>query len=305
LAFDKPNTWSQKYNLVWDKILGLNIFPPDVARKEVAHYKTVMQRYGVPLDSRTHLTKTDWSVWSATLADSRVDFEALISPIYDYLDATTARDPLSDSYETDKLQSGGMHARPVVGGVFIKMLSEPEIWKKWSGRDHAKAGDWAPLPEMPRLQITDVVPTSKNRPANWSYTFQQPAEGWTKPDFDSSGWKEAPAGFGTEGTPGAVVRTTWNTGDIWMRRGVTLPQDSYSNLQFYAYHDEDIEIYVNGEPAASEDGFTTGYVPLEISPAAKALLKPGSRVLLAVHCHQTTGGQNVDVGIANVTEVPR
>src|SRR2546423_8312159 len=100
LAFDKPNTWSQKYNLVWDRILGLNIFPAEVAKKEVAHYKTVMQQYGVPLDSRTHLTKTDWSFWSATMADNQEDFEKIISPIYDYLNDTTARDPLADSYET-------------------------------------------------------------------------------------------------------------------------------------------------------------------------------------------------------------
>ena len=298
LAFDRPNTWSQKYNLVWDRILGLNIFPPEVARKEIAFYKTVMQRYGVPLDSRTHLTKTDWSVWSATLAETQADFETLISPVYDYLDQTTARDPLADSYETDKIASGGMHARPVVGGIFIKMLSDPGLWKKWARRDRTKAGPWAPLPELPQLRITEVVPTSRTAPANWSYTVEKPGESWMNPSFDSSSWRQGPAGFGTEGTPGAVVRTTWNTGDIWLRREVTLPPETRGNLRFYVYHDEDVEIYVNGQLAASEDGFTTGYVLLEISPSARALLKPGARVLLAVHCHQTVGGQNVDVGIA-------
>jgi glutaminase A-like protein/uncharacterized protein DUF5127/uncharacterized protein DUF4964 len=303
LAFDKPNTWSQKYNLVWDRILGLNIFPAEVARKEVAHYKTVMQRYGVPLDSRTHLTKTDWSFWSATLADNQDDFEAIISPTYDYLNETTTRDPLADSYQTDKVRSGGMHARPVVGGLFIKMLATPDLWKKWARRDHAKPANWAPLPEMPHLKITDVVPTAQTTAVDWSYTFEKPSEGWAKPGFDGTGWKQGPAGFGTAGTPGAVVRTTWNSGDIWIRREVTLPAQAYSHLQFYSYHDEDIEIYVNGEPAASDSGFTTGYVPLEISGPAKALLKPGAKVVLAAHCHQTTGGQGVDVGIANVTEV--
>jgi hypothetical protein len=305
LAFDKPNTWSQKYNLVWDRILGLNIFPAEVARKEVAHYKSVMQRYGVPLDSRTHLTKTDWSVWSATLAENQADFEAILSPIYDYLNATTTRDPLSDSYETDKIESGGMHARPVVGGIFIKMLAQPDLWKKWSRRDHTKVGNWAPLPETPQLKITSVVPTSQTEPQTWSYSFDRPAEGWTKPDFDDSGWRKGPAGFGTKDTPGAVVGTKWNSGDIWLRREVTLPTEPYANLQFYVYHDEDVEIYVNGEPAASEDGFTTGYVPLEISAGAKAQLKPGAHAMLAAHCHQTSGGQNVDVGIANVTESRR
>jgi hypothetical protein len=147
LAFDKPNTWSQKYNLVWDGILGLNVFPPDVARTETAYYKKVMQRYGVPLDSRTHLTKTDWSVWSATLAENPGDFAGFISPIYDYLNQTTQRLPLVDSYVTDDIHSEGMHARPVVGGIFIKMLTDADAWKKWSRSDDTHLANWAPLPD--------------------------------------------------------------------------------------------------------------------------------------------------------------
>jgi hypothetical protein len=300
LAFDKPNTWSQKYNLVWDSILGLNIFPVEVAQKEVAHYKSVMQRYGVPLDSRTRLTKTDWSLWSATLADNKADFEAIVSPIYDYLNETTARDPLADSYETDKVQSGGMHARPVVGGLFIKMLADRGMWKKWSSADKTKVGNWAPLPEPPK--VTEVVATSRQTPAIWRYTTEKPAGDWMQPQFDVSGWKEGPAGFGTEGTPGSVVRTTWNTGDIWLRRTLTIPEVPHSNLQFYVYHDEDVEIYVNGVLAVTEGGFTTSYVPLEMRPAAQALLKPGAKITLAVHCHQTAGGQGIDVGLANVVQ---
>ena len=164
LAFDKPNTWSQKYNLVWDRILGLNIFPAAVAQKEVAHYKGVRQRYGVPLDSRTRLTKTDWELWSATLAESQADFEALIAPIYDYLNETTARDPLADSYETDKVHSGGMHARPVVGGLFVKLLAEHALWQKWSRRDHAKVGHWAALPNRRRCSRWWPRPNRPRRP---------------------------------------------------------------------------------------------------------------------------------------------
>jgi hypothetical protein len=146
LAFDKPQTWSQKYNLVWDQILGLNVFPPEVARTEVAYYKKMLEPYGLPLDSRTKLTKTDWSVWSATLADNDADFKALISPIYDYMDQTTQREPLADSYITTDLNSTGFHARPVVGGLFIKLLTDRNTWKKWSSRDHARLGTWAALP---------------------------------------------------------------------------------------------------------------------------------------------------------------
>lgn len=298
LAFDRPNTWSQKYNLVWDRILGLNVFPPSVAQMEMAHYKKVMQRYGVPLDSRTHLTKTDWSFWSASLADNQTDFETIISPIYDYLNATTARSPFVDSYLTDDIHSDGMHARPVIGGVFIKMLTDRAIWKKWASADKTKAGDWAPLPAPPK--VTTIIPTAQTEPANWRYTTQKPAADWTAPGFDDHDWKEGAASFGTRGTPDAIVHTVWNTDDIWLRRDVTLPEHRFANLQFYADHDEDVEIYVNGILASTESGFTTSYVPLDIQPRARALLAPGAKVTLAVHCHQTVGGQDIDVGLVSV-----
>ena len=149
LAFDKPDTWSQKYNLVWDEILGLNVFPPEVAQKEIAYYKTVLQPYGLPLDSRTHLTKTDWSSWTAALADNQRDFAPFISPIYDYLDQTPLRLPLVDSYQTDRLNNHAgpaFRARPVVGGLFIKMLADPKLWHKWSSKDKTRPRAWAPLP---------------------------------------------------------------------------------------------------------------------------------------------------------------
>ena len=302
LAFDQPKTWSQKYNLVWDRILGLNLFPPSVAEREVAFYKSAMQKYGVPLDSRTKLTKTDWSLWSATLATQRADFEAIVSPIYDYLNTTTARQPLVDSYITDNIRSDGMHARPVVGGTFIKMLADGAVWKKWSSQDKTKLGTWAPMPKPP--VITELVPTSKaGPPAEWSYTITPPPDGWMAPSFDSLMWKTGPAGFGTSGTPGITLHTEWKTDDIWLRRVVTVPQSIPGRLVCYAYHDEDIEVYVNGILAAKEAGFVTTYVPLEITPAALKLLQPGARVTIAVHCHQTTGGQGIDVGLASITEV--
>src|ERR1700722_12720408 len=300
LAFDKPGTWSQKYNLVWDRILGLNVFPPSVAQMEVAHYKTVMQRYGVPLDSRTHITKTDWTFWSATLADNQADFETLISPIYDYLNQTTARSPFVDSYVTDNIHSDGMHARPVIGGVFIKMLAGRALWMKWAHAGNSKVGPWAPLPEPPK--VVEIVPTAQATGSLWRYTTQKPTGEWNQPEFDAAAWKEGPGSFGTEGTPGAGVRTHCDTDDIWLRRQITLPAQSFAKLEFYVDHDEDVEIYVNGILASKDAGFTTHYVDLPIRPAARALLKPGATVTLAVHCHQTEGGQNIDVGLANVVD---
>ena len=304
LAFDKPGTWSQKYNLVWDQVLSLHVFPPKVRDNEAAYYKTVMQPYGVPLDSRTHTTKTDWSVWSATLAPTKADFETFIQPIYNYLDQTTARQPLADEYTTDDIHSVGMHARPVVGGLFIKMLSDRPLWEKWSAGDKIHAADWAPLPTAPK--VVYLVPNSSVTSAAWRYTTtaNPPPADWMKTDFDDSAWKTGNAPFANNPPQGIPTGTNWadTPGDLWIRRTVTLPPGRYTNPVFMVYHDEDVEIYVNGIDASDDGGYNSIYEALDISPAAKALLKPGATVVIAAHVHQTTGGQGIDLGLANIVQ---
>ena len=124
LTFDKAGTWSQKYNLVWDKIFATGLFDPSIARTEIAYYLTKQNIYGLPLDNRKTYTKTDWIMWTATLSEKQEEFESFIRPVYKYMNETDDRIPMSDWIYSDSKGHPGFQARSVVGGYFIKLLAD-------------------------------------------------------------------------------------------------------------------------------------------------------------------------------------
>ncbi len=124
LTFDKPGSWSQKYNMVWDKLMGFDVFADSIIRKEIPYYLAKQNRYGLPLDNRELYTKTDWIMWTATMAPDKETFVEFISPVYDFMNETSNRVPMSDWVFTDRPEQRGFQARAVVGGYFIKMLEQ-------------------------------------------------------------------------------------------------------------------------------------------------------------------------------------
>lgn len=171
-----------------------------------------------------------------------------------------------------------------------------------AGRVHALAPAQSEGKPDNKAAFAEVVSTGQTRAAAWQYTLDNPGRQWTRPDFDDSGWKSGDAPFASSNTPGISPRTQWNSNDIFMRRKVSLPADAarLANLQLLMFHDEDAEVFINGRLATQQSGFITSYEPFAMSPEAAAQLKPGAEVLIAVHCHQSNGGQGIDVGLASV-----
>lgn len=122
LAFDSADSWSMKYNIVWDKIWGTELMDKAVLASEFASYKKHVNPYGMPLDNRETYTKSDWLVWTATLAEERADFVSFVEPLWEAYNRSLTRVPLTDWYFTITAAQRGFQHRSVQGGLFIKLL---------------------------------------------------------------------------------------------------------------------------------------------------------------------------------------
>ena len=127
LAFDQPESWSLKYNFIWDSLFGFNLFPADVLAREIAQYKKQAQPYGIPLDNRSTLTKPEWMLWAAWLTGDRAFFQDCVERIIRYANNTPNRVPLCDLYLTDSARKIGFQARSVLGGLFIGLMEPRRV----------------------------------------------------------------------------------------------------------------------------------------------------------------------------------
>ena len=191
---------------------------------------------------------------------------------------------------------------PHVGGLALYGASmgrtplDPTLLFTLAAGAEKPKGEAEPINPMSN-QYETVLQTGPNG-HQWRYITSAPAEGWQQPDFDDESWSKGKAGFGTAGTPGARIGTEWNTADIWLRTTVKVPALSEKSLAWLSlHHDEDVEVFVNGKPFVNRRRFASDYEQIPLGPDQRSLFQPGKQNTIAVHCHQTGGGQFVDLGL--------
>lgn len=157
----------------------------------------------------------------------------------------------------------------------------------------------------PPPSVETVVPDSEAAGLEWRHTTREPQGDWTHPDYDDTAWSLGKAGFGTVGTPGAVVRTVWNSESLWIRRNFELRDTvRLSQPALRIHHDEDCEVYLDGKLLARLQGHTVGYSFVPIERKLLPSLRKG-RHTLAVKVRNTEGGQYIDVGIVDIVHSPK
>ena len=166
--------------------------------------------------------------------------------------------------------------------------------------DAADMKKWHQQLFTPPPKLSEVVPTSQKVAQEWAYSLTKPADDqWLSVPEKQDKFAVGKGGFGTKGTPGAVIGTEWKTDDIWLRRTFELKDVPEGEVLLRIHHDEDAEVYINGVPAAKVPGYVSDYYEVDLSADARKALKKGQNVL-SVHCHQTGGGQYIDVGLVQV-----
>jgi hypothetical protein len=236
-AFGKPDTWSFKYNMVWDKLLGLGLFSPETYHKEFTFYQSKREKFGVPMDHRDKKTKFDWNFWVACFADKREERDLLLDPLYKMVNESPTRLPLTDYFNTDTGTIAEFYARSVMGAVWLPLLLEPEIANKWATGSPSKINQWSPQPPHP--EFANVICT---KAPEWKCTFEPPAKDWEQPAFDDASWflNKLPLG-GRRGT-------TWpkDKQEVWLRKSFPRPALSGGRIQILASYQDEFEVFLNG-----------------------------------------------------------
>jgi hypothetical protein len=250
---------------------------------------------GLPLEGHTWVQKNNWGYVS--FKDQKELTDAYVALI-DKIPALIAQGLCAAVYTqtTDvEIECNGW------------MTYDRAVWKIDPERASAAAKK---LYEPPARFVVVVPCAQQGRPVTWRYSLTKPADTWpggVDARYDDPAWKEGQGGFGSEGTPGAIIGTPWTTSDIWLHLGANLGNSPIQNPYLLIHHDEDAEVYINGVLAAKLTGYTTGYTLEPISPAARKVMKAGEMIppqQIMVHCHQTKGGQYIDVGIVDLRTQP-
>ena len=251
MEFHKSGTWSQKYNLAWDKMWGLGLFPSEVLDREIKYYLTKQEKYGLPLDCRDLQTKSDWILWTAAMAPDTDTFLQFSDRHYDYINETPSRIPLSDYYMADSGRSCNFSARSVLGGLWMKVLMDKYAPKTtdttWAPRGNHIKTRWAaqvdpacPLPEYPRplMQRGDWV----NLNGLWDYAITD-AKG-TPSEFEG----EILVPFCIESSLSGVMRPLEPGKALWYKKEITIPSDWNGKkvLLHFGAVDYQADVYANG-----------------------------------------------------------
>jgi hypothetical protein len=265
-------------------VLDIHIYPGPASPPVQPTRAAVLGEYGglgLPIEGHTWLSKNNWGYVSYP-----------------------SKETLTDAYVKQLEEMPALIGEGLAAAVYTQttdveievngwLTYDRAVWKVDPVRAKAAA---AALYLPPPKQVVLAPRAGQAGEQVWRWTTAAPGKDWTLPAFDDAGWSSGAGGFGTRQTPGARVGTVWDSGEIWLRRKVTIEKGA-ARPALSIHHDEDTQVYINGELAATLTGYTTSYRTIAMSEKAAEIVRAGGEIQIAVYCRQTSGGQYIDVGL--------
>lgn len=299
LAFDRANTWSQKYNMVWDQMWNIHIFPKGTIQRELQYYQNKQNTYGLPLDSREAYSKSDWILWTASMAQDKETFLKFADPVWKYVNETRTRVPICDWYWTTSGDKTGFMARSVIGGHWMKVLMDKEGTVNPPAKEWAPAGDkmktrWTAevnpdnvLDEYPRpnMQRSEWL----NLNGLWQYGFNTSSSNTEPSLYDG----EILVPFAIESSLSGVMQPMSENNALWYKREFTIPvewRDRNIRINFGAV-DNNARVYINGNNVCTHTG---GYAAFGAD--ITRYLSDDGRNVLTVKVTDNTDGASQPLG---------
>jgi hypothetical protein len=263
MEFHKGGTWSQKYNLVWDLMWGTHYFPFEVVDREIKFYLKNQQKYGLPLDSRDMMTKSDWILWTAAMAPDTETFLQFADRHWDYINETPSRIPLSDFFLADRGTSCNFSARSVIGGLWMKVLMDKyrpaEEKSAWEPKGNHIKTRWAAevdpenvLGEYPRplMQRADW----QNLNGLWDYAIAD--QNSTPGEFEG----EILVPFAIESSLSGVMRPLEPGKALWYKKEIEIPAEWNGKNVILNFDAVDYQcwVYANGTSGRNTIGTHIG-----------------------------------------------
>ena len=294
LAFDRSNTWSQKYNMVWDKLWNIHIFPNKAAEREIQYYLTKQNTYGLPLDSREAYTKSDWILWTASMSPDTETFLKFSDLVYKYVNETRSRVPLSDWYWTNSGDMRGFRARSVIGGHWMKVLMDkigtlqPPV-NEWAPAGEKIKTKWADevtpdnvLPEYPR----PLMERSEWMNLNGVWEFQRSADLNEKPPFGKKLTENILVPFPVESALSGIME---QLDKFWYRRTFEIPSKWKGKkiLIHFGAVEYEAEVFINEKKIGLHKG---GYLPFSFD-ITDAVTNGKNELIVRVYDPTDKGGQ--------------
>lgn len=258
MGFNMPGTWSQKYNLLWDKMWGYNNFPQYVYDREIAWYLKHNYKYGTPLDNRDDSAKSDWLMWAAALSPDTETFAQFSDKHWDYINETGSRIPLSDWFSCNTGYSKNFSARSVIAGLWAKVLMDRELAKietapvAWEPKGNHIKTRWAAevdpanvLPEYPRPLMEREEWQNLN--GLWDYAIV--ASGSIPQETDWKGQILVP--FPIESSLSGVCMPLEPGMALWYKKELSIPEswNGRNVILHIGASDYETHVYANGTSA--------------------------------------------------------